>query len=185
MSQTEIPISGGTLDDLDLERLIDFDLCCSGTPFPSPDHAPRTSLQSVDYPSSIALCRNFNDFGQSGSPWQPSFVSTGTWPQFQVITNFVESVNGTASQNHPPKQSSDSEKVLNEVQTSDQYSGVPQNVPGLVNEEAIEANLKMVHYKPVTDNASSRVRESRKKKNAARITKVKLGLDQVNLSPFP
>lgn len=174
VSQTEIPISG-TLDGLDRETLVDFDLC---TPFPSPNHAPQTSLENVDYTSSITLYRNFD---QPGSP-QPWFLSTYTWPQFQVVANFVESVNGTASQNHPPERSPDNGKVLNEVQTPDQCSGLSQNEPGLVNEEAIEAHLKMVQC---TDNASSRVQESRKKKNAARITKVKLGLNQVNLPPFP
>lgn len=169
VSQTEIPISGGTLDGL-----IDFDLCRGGTPFPSPspDHAPRTSLENVDCASSIDIYRNFN-------------YLVSTWPQFQVIADFVESVNGTASQNHPPRRSPDNGGGLNEVQTSDQCSGVPQNEPGLVNEEAIGENLKMVHYRPTTDNASSRVQESRRKKNVARIAKAKLGLNQVNLSLFP
>lgn len=171
MSETDIPIPG-TLDDLGLEELIDYDLYRDRTPFSNPDHPPS----------------NFSNFNQFEPPWL-WFVRTCTWPQFpKVIVDSVESVNASAPENYSCERSPGCGEVLNEIQVSDLYSGAPQNAPELVNEGAIEAPVQIVHRPETVDNTlksnprGTGVRGSRgKQKSIAR----KWGLDQVNLSPCP
>lgn len=178
VSETEIPIPG-TLDDPNLEELIDYDLYRDGTPFSNPDHAP----------SSITHYRNFSNSNQFESPWLWFVHDTCTWPQFpKVIVDFVESVNASAFENHSSERSPGCGEVLNEIQISDLYSGVPQNVPELVNEEgAIEAPVRIVHYIPETiDNTSNpNARGVQEPRRGKKIVARKKGLDQVNLSPCP
>lgn len=157
VSKTDIPIPG-TLDCLGLEELIDYDLYPDQTPFSNPDHPPS----------------NFSNFNQLEPLW---FVRTCTWPQFSKV------IVTSASESYSSERSPGCGEVLNEIQISDLYSGVPQNAPELVNEGAIEVPVQIVHRPETVDNALKSNPRGPKEKRRSIVRKQ--GLDQVNLSPCP
>lgn len=175
MSETEIPIPAGTLEGLG--DLTEGFLDCEhrdrdGTPSGS-DHAfPQTSLDTIQKAATAVSQSCRLNYTSGVTPYQPTRPGL-LWSR--VVAVFVESINSS-------KWTPSREEASNEVQMPDQNRGqneVLQNDSGSVH------GVQMVHYSPgITYKPSRHVQESRRRKSLAR-KRTKLGLDQVNLFPYP
>lgn len=151
---------------------------------PSDHVSPRTPLDTIQKSATSAgqPCRLNSPSGVTPSqPTRPGVL-------LKLITVLIESINY-------PKSSPAHGEASNEVQMPDQnrdYSEVPQNGPGLVHQGGeIGHDAQIVHHSPKTIYKLSRANAQdvqeprpRKRESVAR-KRTKLGLDQVNLFPYP